>query len=359
LAAGGHSPSAMFFLQENNMSAMDHPYVQYLIKQAIASNARIAIPDAQFDARFLEAAFIVHSKGWIEVVLTGARKQIKLLAKQRKIDIRGIEIIDPDEYAQFDSFCEEYAQLRAKENLTALHIRDLLHEPTYFSCMLHRHGVVDGICSGVHYSTADLARPAIKILGMQPGFKKMTALAVLLFKETPIGNDLVFACADGTVLPRPTSEELCEIAILAHDKAKVILPNVPRVAMLSFSTLGSAKHEEVDRVVRALEMVRQHRPDICIDGEFQIDTALSPYVAQKKVKRPSEVAGRANVLIWPDLQTGNVAGKGLMLMGRGQLAGACFIGINGVVNDHSRGATVEECVINIAFVGAQIQGKKV
>ena len=123
--------------------------------------------------------------------------------------------------------------------------------------------------------------------------------------------------------------------------------------MLSFSTLGSAKHEEVDRVVRALNIAKQRRPDLCIDGEFQLDAALLPRVAAKKVKRPSEVAGRANVLIWPDLQTGNVAGKGMMLMGDGQLAGASFLGINGVVTDHSRGATVDECVVSIAFAGAQ------
>ena len=337
------------------MSAMDHPYVQHLIKLARASKARIAIPDAHADARFLEAACIVGNKGWLSVVLTGSRSAIIDLSQKHGFDIGGIEIIDPDECGQFDSFCREYADLRAKENLTSRQIEDLLHEPVYFSCMLHRHGMVDGICSGVHYSTADLARPAIKILGMQKGFTKMTALAVILFKHTPFGDDLVFACADGTVLPRPTSEELADIAILAADKAKVILPNTPRLAMLSFSTLGSAKHEEVDRVVRALDIVKQRRPDICIDGEFQIDAALSPYVAAKKVKRPSEVAGRANVLIWPDLQTGNVAGKGMMLMGNGQLAGACFLGINGVVTDHSRGATVEECVVNIAFAGAQVR----
>jgi phosphate acetyltransferase len=180
-------------------------------------------------------------------------------------------------------------------------------------------------------------------------------MAIALFKHTPIGDDLVYATADGTVIPRPTSEELAEIAILSADKAKTFLPEPPRVAMLSFSTLGSAKHEEVDRVTRALAIVKEKRPDICIDGEFQLDTALMPFVAEKKVKRPSEVAGRANVLIWPDLQTGNVAGKGLMIMGEGRLAGACFMGINGVVTDHSRGATVEECVINIAFAGAQIQ----
>ncbi|MDO8303789.1 MAG: phosphate acyltransferase [Sedimentisphaerales bacterium] len=334
---------------------MDHPYVQHLIRQASTSNARIAIPDAQFDARFLEAAHIVHNKGWLNVVLAGDRKQIEVLAKQKNFDITGIEIIDPDECAQFDLFCDEYAQLRAKEGLTSQQIRDLLHEPVYFACMLHRHGIVDGICSGVHYSTANLARAAIKILGMQKGFSKMTALAVVLFKHTALGDNLVYACADGTILPRPTSEELADIAILSADKAKVILPDKPRVAMLSFSTQGSAKHEEVDRVVKALEIVRLRRPDICIDGEFQIDAALSPYVASMKVKRPSEVAGRANVLIWPDLQAGNMAGKGMMLMASGQLAGACFLGINGVVNDHSRGATVEECVINIAFVGAQIQ----
>jgi len=337
------------------MSAAKHPYVQHLIRLAKASNARIAIPDAQADARFLEAACMVHREGWLKLVLPGSRSRIAELAAKHAFDIRGIEIIDPDECSQFDAYCREYAELRAKENLTPQQIRDLLHEPVYFSCMLHRHAVIDGICSGVYYSTADLARPAIKILGMQKGFSRMTAMAVMLFRHTPLGDDLVFATADGTVLPRPTSEELADIAILAADKAKVILPDAPRVAMLSFSTLGSAKHEEVDRVVHALNTVKQRRPDLCIDGEFQLDAALSPYVAAKKVKRPSEVAGRANVLIWPDLSTGNATGKGMMLMGGGLLAGACFLGINGVVTDHSRGATVEECVVNIAFAGAQVR----
>ena len=124
--------------------------------------------------------------------------------------------------------------------------------------------------------------------------------------------------------------------------------------MLSFSTCGSAKHEEVDRVVRALEIVKQRRPDICIDGEFQLDTALSPYVASKKVKRPSEVAGRANSLVFPDIQSGNIAGKAMAMFGSGLGIGSLFTGINGIVSDHSRGATVEECVINIAFVGASV-----
>jgi phosphate acetyltransferase len=325
------------------------------VKLASAANARIAIPDAQFDARFLEAACIVTEKGWLKTVLIGSRAKIAESAKSRGWDIGRIEIIDPDEFDGFDSYCREYAELRAKDNLTPPRIAELLHEPIYFACMLHKHGMVDGICSGVHYSTADLARPAIKILGMKKGFSKMSAMAIALFKHTPSGDDLVYATADGTVIPRPTSEELAEIAILSADKAKTFLPEPPRVAMLSFSTLGSAKHEEVDRVTRALAIVKEKRPDICIDGEFQLDTALMPFVAEKKVKRPSEVAGRANVLIWPDLQTGNVAGKGLMIMGEGRLAGACFMGINGVVTDHSRGATVEECVINIAFAGAQIQ----
>ena len=337
------------------MSAMDHPFVQHLVKLASAGNPRIAIPDAQFDARFLEAACMVTEKGWLRTVLIGSRAMIAESAKKHGWDIGRIEIIDPDECGQFNSYCEEYAALRAKDKLTAQQIKDLLHEPIYFACMLHRHGVVDGICSGVHYATADLARAAIKILGMQKGFPKMTAMAVVLFKHTPLGDDLVYACADGTIIPRPTSEELADIAVLSADKARTILPDAPRVAMLSFSTLGSAKHEEVDRVTRALDIVKQRRPDICIDGEFQLDAALSPFVAAKKVKRPSEVAGRANVLIWPDLQTGNVTGKGMMMMGDGQLAGACFMGINGVVTDHSRGATVEECVINIAFAGAQVQ----
>jgi len=337
------------------MNSLQHPFVQHLVKLASANHPRIAIPDAQFDARFLEAALIVTEKGWLNTVLIGSRAKISDLAKNHGWDVWKLEIIDPDECDQFAAYCDEYAVLRAKDKLTPEQIKELLHEPIYFACMLHKHGVVDGICSGVHYTTADLARPSIKILGMQKGFTKMTALAVAFFKHTPLGDNLVFATADGTVIPRPTSEELAEIAILSADRAKKFLPEPPRVAMLSFSTLGSAKHEEVDRVTRALEIVKQKRPDLCIAGEFQLDTALSPFVAAKKVKRPSEVAGKANVLIWPDLQSGNMTGKGLMLMGSGLLAGACFVGINGIVTDHSRGASVEECVVNIAFAGAQIQ----
>jgi len=333
---------------------MAHPYVDYLIEKAKSRHGRVAIPDAQFDERVLEAGCRVHREGWLDVVLTGSRVALKSLADKNGLDISGMEVVDPDEIDGFGAMCREYGRLRAKENLTPEEIEQVMREPVYFACMLHRWGCVDGICSGVHYSTAELARAAIKVLGMQPEVKKMTALAVIAFEHTPIGDGLVYCCADGTILPQPTAEELAEIAILSADKAATILPDKPRVAMLSFSTTGSAKHEMVDKVVTALEIVRERRPDICIDGEFQIDAAISPYVAQKKVKRPSEVAGRANVLIWPDLQSGNIAGKGMLLMGNGFLVGATFLGLNGFVNDHSRGATVEEIVNNIAFVGAQI-----
>jgi phosphate acetyltransferase len=339
------------------MLAFTHSYVQYLIRLARERRARIAVPDAQFDARCLEAAAFVHREGWLPVVLTGARREIEALGRQHSIDITGMEVIDPDERSDFSEMCREYGQLRTKEKLTAEQIDSILRDPAHFACMLHRHGVVEGVCSGVHYSTADLVRPSVRILGLQPGITKMTALAILAFENCPLGQNLVIAAADGTVIPRPTSEELADIAILAADKAKTVLPETPRVAMLSFSTLGSAQHEEVERVVRALDIVRRKRPDICIDGEFQLDTALSPYVASKKIKRPSKVAGRANVLIWPDLQTGNCAGKALLMMGNGRFVGASFLGLNGIVNDHSRGATVEEVIINIAFVGAQVPSR--
>lgn len=332
-----------------------HPYIDFLIEKARSVHGRIAVPDAQYDERALQAACYVHKKGWMDVVLTGSKSAHKRLAEAHGFDISGMEIIDPDEFSEFTTYCHEYGLLRKKENLSEDKIKQLMREPVYFACMLLKHGMVDGICSGVHYSTTDLARPSIKILGMQAGISKMTALGVMTFEHTPLGDNLVYCSADATILPNPTSTELADIAILAADKAKSILPDTPRVALLSFSTLGSAKHEMVDKITDAVKIARQKRPDLYIDGEFQLDTAISPRVASKKVSKQSEVAGRANVLIWPDLQAGNIASKAMMLIGNGMLVGATFLGLNGFVNDHSRGATVDEIVANIAFAGAQIK----
>ncbi len=334
---------------------MSHPYLEYLRTTAKKKNARLALPDAQLDERVLEAGCIAHHEGLGQIILTGSRREFQKLASRHNFDIAGMEVIDPDEIGSFPEMCEEYGRLRAKENLSRQQIDALLRDPAYFACMLHRQGKVDGICAGIYYATSHLARAAIKILGVKKGFAKMTAMGVSIYDHTPLGDSLVICGGDGTIIPRPTAEELAEIAILVHEGARHSLPDKPRVAMLSFSTLGSAKHEEVDRVVQALEMVRRRRPDVCIDGEFQLDAALSPYVASKKVKRPSEVAGRANVLIWPDLQAGNIAGKALAMMGQGKLVGATFLGINGLVGDHSRGASVEEIVAYIAYMGAQVE----
>jgi phosphate acetyltransferase len=333
---------------------MQHPFIDHLIEKASSIHGRVAIPDAPFDDRFMFAAAEVHRRGWLDVVIVGSRSASRSVADRVGVDLEGIEIVDPDELPEFAEYCQEYGRIRAKEGLSDEQIEATMRDPAYLACMLHRRGAVDAVCSGVHYSTGDLARPAIKILGMKPGFTTMTAAAVAAFEHTPIGDNLVFVTADGTILPVPTTDQLAQIAILAHDAAKALLPDEPRVAMLSFSTLGSAKHEVVDRVVDALRIVREKRPDILIDGEFQIDAAILPHVAEKKVKRHSDVAGRANVLIWPNLEAGNIGIKSLMMMGGGWLIGATFLGINGLVGDHSRGATKEEIVPYIAYVGAQI-----
>jgi phosphate acetyltransferase len=334
---------------------MAHPFVEGLIEQARSIHGRVAIPDAQFDERVMFAASEVHRHGWLDVVIVGSRTACQETARSAGVSIEGIEIVDPQELPEFQDYCDEYGRIRAKEGLSEEQLTATMSDPAYLACMLHRKGMVDAVCSGVHYSTPDIARPAIKILGLKPGVNMMTAAAVAAFERTPIGDNRVFVTADGTILPTPNSEQLAQIAILAADAARTLLQDEPRVAMLSFSTLGSAKHESVDKVVHALRIVQETRPDILIDGEFQIDAAILPHVAAKKVKRPSEVAGRANVLIWPSLEAGNIAIKSLMMMGSGTLVGATFLGLNGLVGDHSRGATTEELVPYIAYVGAQIQ----
>lgn len=334
---------------------MSHSFIDFLIEKAKSIHGRVAVPDAQFDERVLRAAYEVHKQDWLNVVLVGSEAAYHALAARVGMDIGGMEIIDPDRTHDFHSMCDEYKRLRAKENLTDEGSEQALREPNYFACMLHRRGMVDGVCAGVHYSTADTARAAIKILGTKPGVSKVTTSTVMAFEHTPLGDNLVYCAADCAILPLPTREELAEIAILAADNAAVLLPEPPRVAMISFSTQGSARHEMVDKVTDALALVRERRPEILIDGEFQIDSAISPFVASKKVKRPSEVAGRANVLIWPDVQSGNIGSKAMMLMGNGVLVGATFLGLNGLVGDHSRGATLDEVRAYIVFIGAQVE----
>lgn len=333
---------------------MAHPFIDHLIEKARSIHGRVSIPDAQFDDRVMFAAAEVHRLGWLDVVLVGNRAACHEMADKVGVTIEGIEILDADELSDFPDYCEEYGRIRAKENLSAEQIEKTMRDPAYLACMLHRKGVVEAVCSGVHYSTSDIARPAIKILGMKPGVSTMTAASVAAFEHTPIGDNLVFVTSDATILPAPTSEQLAEIAVLASDAAKAFLPDTPRAAMLSFSTLGSAKHEAVAKVTRALAIAQESRPDLHIDGEFQIDAAILPHVASKKIKRPSEVAGRANVLIWPSLEAGNIGLKALMMMGGGTFVGATFLGLNGLVGDHSRGATTKELVPYIAYVGAQI-----
>lgn len=333
---------------------MQGTYIDSLIEKAERIHGRVAVPDAQFDERAMRASCEVHKNGWLDVVFTGSRRAHTELADKLGLDISGIEVVDPDETADFAAMCDYYSERRAKDNLTPVQVAELLHEPSYFACVLAKWGRVDAICSGVYYSTADLARAVLKTIGLKPGVRKMSACAVVYFPHSPMGDDLVFAAADTAVLPVPTMEELAEIAILAADKVANILPEEPRLAMISFSTLGSASHELVSKVTGALEIVKAQRPDILIDGEFQLDSAISPAVAAKKIKRPSDVAGRANVLIWPDLQSGNVGLKAMQLMGGGMLVGEPFLGVDCLISDHSRGATVEEMVIHIAFVGAQI-----
>ncbi len=334
---------------------MAHPFIEQLIEKAKQVHGRVAIPDAAFDDRVMWATGEVHRQGWLDTVIVGPRATCIETAERAGVDLHGIEIIDPDELDAFPDFCQEYGRLRAKEGLSDEQIATTMRDPAYLACMLHRRGMVDAVCSGVHYSTSDMARPAIKILGLKPGVTTMTAAAVAAFDHTPIGDNLVYVTADGTILPTPTSAQLAEIAILAADAARPLLaPEEPRVAMLTFSTLGSAKHEAVDKVVEALRIAQERRPDLLIDGEFQIDAAILPHVAAKKIKRPSEVAGRANVLIWPSLEAGNIAIKSLMMMGGATFVGATFLGLNGVVGDHSRGATTAELVPYIAYVGAQI-----
>jgi len=332
---------------------MKTSFEEHIIKEAKKLKRKICLPEAQFDSRVLQAACKVYSEGWLIPILIGQADKIKQLASQANTDIGGMEIIEPKTSSDFDTFSSEYLNLRSKENLSLNEATNLIAQPLYFGPMLVRHGLADGMCAGAYFSTADVLRPAIKIIGRKEGVKTVCGLCPLVIEQCALGRDMVLFMADCAVVPQPDSEQLVEITLASADMVKALLGESPRVALLSFSTHGSSNLPEIEKVAKAVEKVRSIRPDLDVDGELQLDAAIIEDVAKRKAPR-SCIAGKANLLIFPNLDAANMAFKAAQWFAPGKAVSTMILGLNGRINDHTRGASAEEIALNMALTAVRV-----
>lgn len=314
----------------------------------------IALPEGS-EPRTLKAAEIIKKECLAEIILLGDESEIKKVAKEEGANIEGIKIIDPKTSEKTEYYAQQLYELRKNKGVTIEKAREMVLDTMYFGTMMVKLKDADGMVSGAVHSTGDLLRPGMQIIKTAPGISIVSSVFVMEVPNEAYGEKGLFVFGDCAVNPNPTAAELASIAVTSARTAKVLCGIEPKVAMLSFSTKGSAKHELVDKVVEATKLAKEMAPDIMIDGELQLDAAIVPKVASLKAPG-SDVAGKANVLIFPDLQAGNIGYKLVQRLANAEAIGPICQGFAAPINDLSRGCSVEDIVNVVAITAVQAQG---
>lgn len=327
--------------------------IKEIVQRARQQKQRIVLPEGT-EPRTIQAADRAVENGVADVVLLGKREEILALAKQYDLkNIPNTPIIDPETSDRHEEFAQKLAELRKKKGMTIEDARKKINDPLYFGCMMIKLGLADGQLAGARDATANVLRPALQIIKTEPGITCVSG-GMLLITQTPeFGEDGLLVMGDVAVTPMPDAGQLAQIAVCtAHTAQAVAGFKEPRVAMLSFSTKGSASHEVVDKVVEATRLARELAPELHIDGELQADAALVPEVARLKAP-DSDVAGKANVIVVPCLEVGNIAYKLVQRLGHAKAIGPILQGIARPVNDLSRGCSVDDVYTMIAITANQ------
>lgn len=314
--------------------------ISRFIERAKKTPKKIVFPEGE-DIRIIEAASIIKSEEICIPVLLGDKSAIDKAASEAGFDISGVQIVNPQESSYLDEFAEKYSSLR--KNISLSMAKRIVRRSLYFGAMMVSQGIADGMVGGIASTTASLIQAGAMCIGFEQGISTPSSFFIMVLPEFLGEKNKVLIYADAAVTISPSAPQLAEIAIATAMNAKKLLGIEPKVAMLSFSTKGSASHSDVDKVVEATKIARQKKPDLNIDGELQADTALVPKVAEKKVKE-SNVAGKANVLIFPDLDAANIAYKLTQYIGGAKAYGPILQGFRKPINDLSRGASVQDVV---------------
>ncbi len=319
---------------------------------------RIVLPEGD-EPRTLKAADRIIGDGIAKIILLGQSDKILALAKENGLkNIERATIIDPQKSADAERYTDLLFELRKNKGLTREQAVELVKDPLYFGCLMIKSGDADGELAGARNTTGNVLRPALQIVKTQPGISVISGAMLMFCKEKAYGEDGFLLVADVAVMPNPTAQELAQIAVCTGRTMKNMIGIEPKVAMLSFSTKGSAQHEFVDRVVEATGIAQQMAPELKIDGELQADAALVPSVG--KFKAPgSPVAGEANVLVFPALEIGNIAYKMVERLGGAVSVGPVLQGMAAPINDLSRGCSVDDIYYMTAITANQaITAKK-
>ena len=328
------------------------------IETAKSNPQRIVLPEGD-EPRTLKAADRIIGDGIAKIILLGQSDKILALAKENGLkNIERATIIDPQKSVDAERYTDLLFELRKNKGLTREQAVELVKDPLYFGCLMIKSGDADGELAGARNTTGNVLRPALQIIKTQPGISVISGAMLMFCKEKAYGEDGFLLVADVAVMPNPTAQELAQIAVCTGRTMKNMIGIEPKVAMLSFSTKGSAQHEFVDRVVEATGMAQQMAPELKIDGELQADAALVPSVG--KFKAPgSPVAGEANVLIFPALEIGNIAYKMVERLGGAVSVGPVLQGMAAPINDLSRGCSVDDIYYMTAITANQaITAKK-
>ncbi|MDO4309784.1 MAG: phosphate acetyltransferase [Prevotella sp.] len=332
--------------------------VQQIIERAKNNKQRIVLPEAE-EERTLKAADMVLRDGIADLILIGNPAKVEAMCKEYGLEHIGkATLIDPENNPKSEEYAQLLAELRAKKGMTIEKARELVKNPLYLGCMIIKTEGADGQISGALSTTGDTLRPALQIIKCAPGITCVSGAMLLITKQPQYGENGILVVGDVAVTPMPDAGQLAQIAVCTAQTAKSVAGFAdPRVAMLSFSTKGSASHEVVDKVVEATRMAKEMAPELKIDGELQADAALVPAVGAKKAPG-SDIAGKANVLVFPNLEVGNIGYKLVQRLGDAVAIGPILQGIARPVNDLSRGCSVEDIYYLVAITACQAMDAK-